>query len=88
MINIASMAGKEGNPRASHYSSSKAGVIGFTKSLGKELAENNITVNCIAPAVIDTPMIKDVGQEQLKYMVDKIPMKRMGTVEDIVHLIN
>ena len=88
IINLASMAGKEGNPRASHYSSSKAGVIGFTKSLGKELAEDNITVNCIAPAVIDTPMIKDVGQEQLKYMIDKIPMKRMGTVEDIVHLIN
>ena len=88
IINFASMAGKEGNPRASHYSASKAGVIGFTKSLGKELAEDNITVNCIAPAVIETPMIKDVSEEQLKYMIDKIPMKKMGSIDDIVNLVN
>ena len=88
IINIASIAGKEGNPKASHYSTSKAGVIGFTKSLGKELAEDNITANCIAPAVIDTPMIKDVSNEHLNYMIDKIPMKRIGKVEDVVNLIN
>ena len=88
IIHISSMAGKEGNPRASHYSSSKAGVIGFTKSLGKELAEDNITVNCITPAVIETPMIKDVSKEQLSYMIEKIPMKRMGTISEAVNLVN
>ena len=88
IVTISSMAGKDGNPNASHYSSSKAGVIAFTKSLGKELAEENITVNCIAPAVIKTPMIKDVTENQLKYMIDKIPMKRMGEISDIVNLIN
>ena len=88
IVNVSSMAGKDGNPKASHYSSSKAGVIGFTKSLGKELAEENITVNCIAPAVISTPMIKDVTKEQLAYMLEKIPMKRMGTIDEVVNLIN
>jgi len=88
IVNISSMAGKEGNPRASHYSSSKAGVIGFTKSLGKELAEDNITVNCITPAVIETPMIKDVSKEQLSYMIEKIPMKRMGTISEVINLID
>ena len=88
IVNISSMAGKDGNPRASHYSSCKAGVIGFTKSLGKELAEDNITVNCIAPAVIATPMIKDVTKEQLSYMLEKIPMKRMGTIPEVINLIN
>ncbi|MFL2520279.1 MAG: SDR family NAD(P)-dependent oxidoreductase [Alphaproteobacteria bacterium] len=88
IVTISSMAGKDGNPNASHYSSSKAGVIAFTKSLGKELAEENITVNCIAPAVIKTPMIKDVTENQLNYMIDKIPMKRMGEISDIVNLIN
>ncbi len=88
IVTISSMAGKEGNPKASHYSSSKAGVIAFTKSLGKELAEENITVNCIAPAVIETPMIKDVTKDQLAYMIDKIPMKKMGKIADIVNLIN
>ena len=88
VVNISSMAGKDGNPKASHYSSSKAGVIGFTKSLGKELAEDNITVNCIAPAVIQTPMIKDVTKEQLSYMLEKIPMKRMGTISEVINLID
>ena len=87
IVNLSSMAGKDGNPKASHYSSSKAGVIGFTKSLGKELAEENITVNCIAPAVIETPMIKDVTKEQLLYMLEKIPMKRMGTIDEVINLI-
>ena len=75
------------DPR-SPYSASKAGVIGFTKSLGKELAEENITVNCIAPAVINTPMIKDVTKQQLEYMIEKIPMKKMGEISDIVNLVN
>ena len=88
IVTISSMAGKEGNPKASHYSASKAGVIGFTKSLGKELAEENITVNCIAPAVINTPMIKDVTKQQLEYMIEKIPMKKMGEISDIVNLVN
>ena len=88
IVNISSMAGKDGNPKASHYSSSKAGVIGFTKSLGKELALDNITVNCIAPAVIETPMIKDVTKEQLSYMLEKIPMKRMGTIPEVINLID
>ena len=88
IVTISSMAGKEGNPNASHYSSSKAGVIAFTKSLGKELAEDNITVNCITPAVIETPMIKDVTKNQLKYMIDKIPMKKMGQISDMVNLVN
>lgn len=87
IVNLSSMAGKDGNPKASHYSSSKAGVIGFTKSLGKELAEENITVNCIAPAVIETPMIKDVTKDQLLYMLEKIPMKRMGTIDEVINLI-
>ena len=88
IVTISSMAGKEGNPNASHYSSSKAGVIAFTKSLGKELAEDNITVNCITPAVIETPMINDVTDEQLKYMIEKIPMKKMGQISDMVNLVN
>ena len=88
IITISSMAGKEGNPKASHYSASKAGVIAFTKSLGKELAEENITVNCIAPAVIKTPMINDVTKKQLEYMIEKIPMKKMGEISDIVNLVN
>jgi len=88
IVTISSMAGKDGNPNASHYSASKAGVIAFTKSLGKELAEENITVNCIAPAVIKTPMINDVTSLQLKYMIEKIPMKKMGTISDVVNLVN
>ena len=88
IVTISSMAGKEGNPNASHYSSSKAGVIAFTKSLGKELAEDNITVNCITPAVIETPMINDVTDMQLKYMIEKIPMKKMGQISDMVNLVN
>ena len=88
VVTISSMAGKDGNPNASHYSASKAGVIAFTKSLGKELAEDNITVNCIAPAVIKTPMINDVTNQQLQYMIEKIPMKKMGTILDVVNLIN
>lgn len=87
IVNVASVAGKEGNPNASAYSVSKAGVIALTKSLGKELATDNITVNVITPAVIRTEMLADVSQEQLDYMVSKIPMGRTGTVEEVAEMI-
>ncbi len=78
IVNIASVAGKEGNPNASHYSAAKAGVIALTKSLGKELAQSNILVNCITPAVIETDILKQVGQQHIDYMLSKIPMNRFG----------
>ena len=78
IVTIASVAGKEGNPNASHYSAAKAGVIGLTKSLGKELAQSNIIVNCITPAVIETDILKQVGQAHIDYMLSKIPMNRFG----------
>lgn len=76
IVNIASIAGKEGNPNAAHYSAAKAGLIGFTKSLGKELAERNILVNCITPAAAETEMFAQMKQEHIDYMLSKIPMKR------------
>lgn len=87
IVNISSMAGKEGNPNASAYSVSKAGVIGLTKSLGKELATSNIRVNAICPAVIKTEMLDDVTEEQISYMLAKIPMGRMGTVDEISAMV-
>ncbi len=87
IVNLASVAGKEGNPNASAYSVSKAGVIGLTKSLGKELATENITANVITPAVIRTEMLDDVSEEQIGYMVAKIPMGRTGTVEEVAEMI-
>ena len=86
IVNVSSMAGKDGNPNASAYSVSKAAVIAMTKSLGKELATTGIRANVITPAVIETPMVKDVTDEQLTYMLSKIPMGRMGTVEEIARL--
>ncbi|MBM1634379.1 SDR family oxidoreductase [Sulfitobacter mediterraneus] len=86
IVNIASVAGKEGNPNASAYSASKAGVIALTKSLGKELATTGITVNAITPAVIETEMLKDVTEAQIDYMLSKIPMGRMGTVDEIADM--
>lgn len=86
IVFIASIAGKEGNPNASHYSASKAGLIGLTKSLGKELATSDVLVNAIAPAVIDTPMIRDSTPEQLEYMVARIPMGRIGRVDEVAQL--
>jgi 3-oxoacyl-[acyl-carrier protein] reductase len=80
IVNIASIAGKEGNPNASHYSAAKAGVIALTKSLGKELATAGILVNCITPAVIETDILKQVGQKHIDYMLSKIPMGRFGKV--------
>lgn len=87
IVNIASMAGKDGNPNASAYSVSKAGVIGLTKSLGKELATSNVRANVICPAVIKTEMLDDVTEEQIGYMLAKIPMGRMGTVEEIASMV-
>ena len=87
IANISSMAGKDGNPNASAYSVSKAAVIGLTKSLGKELATSGIRVNVICPAVIMTEMLQDVTEEQLNYMLSKIPMGRAGTVEEIAAMV-
>lgn len=83
---IASIAGKEGNPNMCGYSASKAGVIGLVKSIGKEWASTGITVNGIAPAVIKTPMNADTAPEQLEYMAAKIPMQRLGTVDETASL--
>ncbi len=88
IANIASIAGKEGNPNASAYSVSKAAVIGLTKSLGKELATSNIRVNALCPAVIRTEMLDDVTEEQLQYMLAKIPMGRPGTVDEIAAMVS
>lgn len=87
IVNIASIAGKEGNPNASHYSAAKAGVIGLTKSLGKELASMNIKVNCVTPAVIETDILKQVSEEHIQYMLSKIPMNRPGRVEEVAALV-
>jgi 3-oxoacyl-[acyl-carrier protein] reductase len=88
IVNIASVAGKEGNPNLAAYSASKAGVIGMTKSLGKELATDGVIVNAITPAVIDTPMNRDVGAEMLAYMVGRIPMKRLGKPEEVAEMVS
>jgi 3-oxoacyl-[acyl-carrier protein] reductase len=88
IANVASIAGKEGNPNASAYSVSKAGIIGLTKSLGKELADYNIAVNAIAPVTADTPMVRQqVSKEHLAYMLAKIPRGRMVTVDEIAATI-
>jgi 2-dehydro-3-deoxy-L-rhamnonate dehydrogenase (NAD+) len=87
IVNIASIAGKEGNPNAAHYSASKAGLIALTKSLGKELATRNILVNCIAPAVIETDILKQMTQSHIDYMLSKIPMGRFGRAEEAAALV-
>jgi 3-oxoacyl-[acyl-carrier protein] reductase len=87
IVNVASIAGKEGNPNASAYSTSKAAVIGLTKSLGKELARNGVTVNCVTPAAVRTPIFDQMSQEHIDYMLSKIPMGRFGTVDEMAHLI-
>lgn len=83
---MASIAGKEGNAGMASYSASKAGVIGLVKSVGKEYAESGITINAIAPATIMTPMVEKMAPDQIKYMTDKIPMKRCGQLEEIANL--
>tara|TARA_R110000796_G_scaffold68309_12_gene156493 strand:- start:6070 stop:6816 length:747 start_codon:yes stop_codon:yes gene_type:complete len=87
IINIASVAGKEGNPNASAYSASKAGVIGLTKSLGKELAQTGITANCITPATFESPILDQLPQSQVDYMRSKIPMGRLGTAEENANIV-
>jgi 2-dehydro-3-deoxy-L-rhamnonate dehydrogenase (NAD+) len=87
VVNIASMAGKDGNPNLSIYSASKAAVIGLTKSAGKELATTGVLVNAIAPALIATPMNDDTAPETLAYMASLIPMKRVGRAEEVAELI-
>ena len=87
VVNIASIAGKEGNPKAAAYAAAKAGVIGLTKALGKELAETGVRVNCVAPAVIKTAILDQVSEEFTKFMLSKIPMGRFGTVEEAAALV-
>jgi 3-oxoacyl-[acyl-carrier protein] reductase len=87
IVNIASIAGKEGNPNASGYSASKAGVIGLTKSLGKELAKYNITVNAVTPAAVRTPIFDQMPQTHIDFMLSKIPKGRFGTVDEMASLI-
>ena len=87
IVNIASVAGKEGNPNAAHYSASKAGVITFTRSLAKEISSSGVLANSITPAVIDTEMLSQVSEEHKKYMVSKIPMGRMGKTSEVAALI-
>jgi 2-dehydro-3-deoxy-L-rhamnonate dehydrogenase (NAD+) len=87
IVNIASVAGKEGNAGMLAYSTSKAAVIGLTKVMGKEYAETGITVNCIAPAVVQTPMVDAMPDEQVSYMTEKIPMKRTGKLHEISSLV-
>ena len=86
ILHIASVAGKEGNAGMLAYSASKAAVIGMTKVQGKEYAETGITINALAPAVIKTPMVDAMPEAQVKYMTDKIPMKRCGTLDEIAHM--
>ena len=87
IVNIASIAGKEGNPNASAYSASKAGVIGMTKSLAKELAKHNITVNAVTPAAVRTPIFNQMPQNHIDFMLSKIPKGRFGTVDEMASLI-
>ena len=87
IVNIASIAGKEGNPNASAYSASKAGVIGFTKSLAKELAKTGITVNSVTPAAVRTPIFDQIPQSHIDFMLSKIPMGHLGTVDEVASLV-
>ena len=88
IVNVASIAGKEGNPMAGAYSSSKAGVIAITKAVGKDVAGSGILVNCIAPAVIDTPILGQISEEHISYMTSRIPLGRMGQPEEVAALIS
>ncbi len=87
IVNIASIAGKEGNPNAAPYSAAKAGVISLTKSLGKELAQTGVRVNCITPAAVKTAIFDQITQQHIDYMLSKIPMGRFGTVEEMAAMI-
>ena len=87
IVNIASVAGKEGNPTASAYSASKAAVIAMTTSLGKELADTEIRVNCVTPAAVRTPIFDQISQKHVDYMLSKIPLGRFGTTEEIAGMV-
>ena len=87
IVNVASIAGKEGNPMAAAYSASKAAVIGLTKAIGKDVARTGVLVNCVAPAVIETPILDGITQEHIDYMVERIPMGRIGEPEEVAALI-
>jgi 3-oxoacyl-[acyl-carrier protein] reductase len=87
IVNVASIAGKEGNPNLAPYSAAKAGVIGLTKALGKELAHSGILVNAVTPAVIETDILRQVSEEMVQYMVSRIPMGRVGRPEEVAELV-
>jgi len=87
IVNVASIAGKEGNPMAGAYSSSKAAVIALTKAVGKDVAGSGVLVNCVAPAVIDTPILGQISEEHIAYMTSRIPLARMGQPEEVAALI-
>jgi 3-oxoacyl-[acyl-carrier protein] reductase len=87
IVNVSSIAGKEGNPMAAAYSASKAAVIAMTKAIGKDVAGTGVLVNCIAPAVIETPILDGLSEEHIDYMVDRIPLGRMGSAEEVAALI-
>jgi 3-oxoacyl-[acyl-carrier protein] reductase len=86
IVNVASIAGKEGNPMAAAYSAAKAAVIAMTKAIGKDVARTGVVVNCIAPAVIETPILDGLAQSHIDYMVERIPMGRMGTADEVATL--
>ena len=87
IVNVASVAGKEGNPNASAYSATKAGVIGFTKSLGKELAGKGVIANALTPATFESPILEQLPQSQVDYMRSKIPMGRLGEVHESTAMV-
>jgi 2-dehydro-3-deoxy-L-rhamnonate dehydrogenase (NAD+) len=87
IVNIASVAGKDGNPNASAYSASKAAVIGLTKSLGKELADTGVRVNCVTPAAVKTAIFDQISAEHIQFMLSKIPMGRFGTPQEIASMV-
>ena len=87
IVNVASIAGKEGNPMAAAYSASKAAVIALTKAIGKDVAGTGVLVNCIAPAVIDTPILDGLSTAHLDYMVERIPLGRIGTPQEVAALV-
>jgi 3-oxoacyl-[acyl-carrier protein] reductase len=88
IVNIASVAGKDGNPNASAYSASKAGVMALTKSLGKELADTGVRVNCVTPAAVKTPIFDQMSPEHIAFMLSKIPMGRFGTTEEVAAMVS
>jgi NAD(P)-dependent dehydrogenase (short-subunit alcohol dehydrogenase family) len=87
IVNVASIAGKEGNPMAAAYSASKAAVIALTKAIGKDLAGTGVLVNAVAPAVIETPLLAGMSEEHIRYMLERIPMGRLGRAEEVAALV-